>query len=345
MGYHESNSTRVAQPPGGRSSFVFADGSDARRMPEPRLGQQQPSSTHCVQPPGGRTSFIFDDSMSRGVGNGDADRRHTNGLRRLDYQVAPAAEYRQPPGGRSSFVLDDNSSGQYNGGRAAPEDYRQPPGGRSGFDLTDGSQPPPPPHQHQMQPQPGPQHDSLSNFVRDHSRQPSAPHSQPPPPAPPPPPPYHHQPHQQPPYHHQAAYQPQQQQPFAPPAPYQPQLGLNSADPLGGGMRRAQMAPPGGHSSFSLGWGGDNSVNHHKSYQAKVHGMGRGGHVITHDGLVPRDAGASGYGGGGHDATMAAKPSSFTPWQGAVEGGGLHGGRSSSRVSAPPGGHSSISFG
>jgi hypothetical protein len=91
MVYHES-STRIAQPPGGHTSFSFADGSDIRRMPEPLPGRGGvQSSTRIAQPPGGRGSFVFDDSAARGPG-GEPERRHTNGLRRIDHHAPPAPE-------------------------------------------------------------------------------------------------------------------------------------------------------------------------------------------------------------------------------------------------------------
>jgi len=344
MPFHEA-STRVAQPPGGRTSFTFADGSDQRRMPEPRANPM-PLSTYCAQPPGGRGSFVFDDTISRGV---EANSRHTNGLRRID-----------PP------QAADHSA-----------DYRQPPGGRSGFSLTDGSSDPPP--QQPMAGRRGPTHfdDSLTDFVADHSRnssrQPSAPYQQQPPP---PQAPHFNMNSYQPqaaPY--QAPYQPQQPTympaPAPPPPTYQAQLGNNNCDPLGSGMRRMSMAPPGGRSSFSFGWNEDSSGNHHSSYHniSKRHGSGFTATALEQrngpPAMPPRDGG--GY--GGYDPTMPAKVlapqhgggggggggGSYDGFGGGFGGGfgnggapmdgGLHSGRSSSRVNAPPGGHSSFSFG
>jgi len=142
MHLNSNNTTRVAQPPGGRTSFSFSDGSDDRRRAAPGPEAQR-TAVAMQQPPGGRTNFEFDDSISRGEGG---VRRHTNGLLRRQptpwgpseaaMSPQPQAYQQQPPGGRSSFTLNDNSTGAYNS--VAPQ-QQQPPGGRSNFSLGDNS--------------------------------------------------------------------------------------------------------------------------------------------------------------------------------------------------------------
>ena len=214
----------------------------------PAFSAQERNSSHVAQPPGGRGSFIFDDSISRGAG-GDVPHRHTNGLRRLENPSmgTEPTGLRQPPGGRSGFRLDDNSTGSYDRApSAAAQAPRQPPGGRSGFTLTDGS------------------NDALSELVESQSRPQSHMRSshpgghgpmvhdyaQPPSAAPP-----------------MQAFAPSAMPPLPchrhnPPDAHPPAGRRDDAHFLFG-TRRSQMAPPGGHTSFSLGWGGDNSGNHH----------------------------------------------------------------------------------
>ena len=317
MVYHES-STRIAQPPGGHTSFSFADGSDIRRMPEPISGRGGvQSSTRIAQPPGGRGSFVFDDSAARGPG-GEPERRHTNGLRRIDHHAPPptvmdqpdvASNFRQPPGGRSSFTLDDNSTGVYTRAQTVPVmDYRQPPGGTSSFSFADGSSQQPPPRRQSD--------DSLTDFVAQQQQQ-----QQQRAPAP-------------------WAHGPMAPKSFAPaptPAPYLPPMpthqALGSADPLGLGMRRQAINPPGGNSTFSFGWNNDVSGNHHASYNniAKRNGGGFTGKALEHT-------------EGPYRRAIDPTGENRAPWQ-AADGNGLHGGRSSSRVNAPPGGFSSFTFG
>lgn len=165
--------TRAAQPPGGRSSFAFDDGSDARVHGHRNAYQRAPTPLlapggHARQPPGGSSSVVFDDSVSRGT---IPERRHTNGMLMLrpvaeDRQISgaaallrdptaslplapsgrpadaldqfvskPAARH-EPPGGRASFSFGwggDDLRSQTTG-RA-----EQPPGGRSSFSLGWGS--------------------------------------------------------------------------------------------------------------------------------------------------------------------------------------------------------------
>ena len=90
--------TRAAQPPGGRSSFSFNDGSDARlRLPPANYPTPLRQSE---QPPGGRSTWSFHDHS----GTGSESVRHTNGLLRS------TNTNRVPAGGLSSIDLSDASS-------------------------------------------------------------------------------------------------------------------------------------------------------------------------------------------------------------------------------------------
>jgi len=332
MHLNSNNTTRVAQPPGGRTSFIFSDGSDNRRMvaaPEP-----QRVAVAMQQPPGGRANFEFDDSISRGDG---ADRRHTNGLRRLDRQPTPWAPsepaasspprsyHQQPPGGRSNFVLNDNFTGAYD--RVAPHQavnsYRQPPGGASNFVLNDnsagahdymrGAPPPPPPvpsyeaRGSYRQPPGGSSGFSLTDGSLGDNR-PIV-----------------------------AARSSQQQdalEEFVEAQRSQPQSAHSQSS--GVGHHRSTLAPPGGHSSFSLGWGGDDSGNHHRhAGRMASHPL-----VAAMPGGSAMDRGRGGY--AGLDATERAKPPPYAPIPMASSIPPI---RSSTYVAAPPGGQSSFVFG
>ena len=302
--------TRVAQPPGGVTSFSFNDGTD-RRVSHLAPSAEALPSMHITQPPGGRGSFSFDDGSSMSVGRGGGEqRRHTNGLRRIDHLPHAAAHDTHrliPPGGHASLVLDDNSTGAYS--VPTRELHSRAPCAHA----------------------PSTQQDALSHFVEQ---------------------------------------QQERRQPFQPPpAPYAYSVGAMGLAPpaesysLSGAARRTALAPPGGHSSFSLGWGGDGSGNHHAAYHGRVHQAGTLGAGFQTEGGVCGFSGAPSHARGGLDAFRAqpvqpvqpvtqpcahvgrrgysAAPFGFAP----ADGGGLHGGRSSSRVSVPPGGYSSFTFG
>jgi len=385
MHLNSNNTTRVAQPPGGRTSFSFSDGSDDRRRAAPGPEAQR-TAVAMQQPPGGRTNFEFDDSISRGEGG---VRRHTNGLLRRQptpwgpseaaMSPQPQAYQQQPPGGRSSFTLNDNSTGAYNsvapqqqqppGGRSnfslgdnstgaynlvaprqpvdggayrqppggassftlndnstgaynGPASYRQPPGGRSsGFSLTDGS------NERSAYRQAPPQ-----ALPQDYSRQPAGGRSsgfsltdssnggQPVVTAP------------------RNTQQRDALEEFVETQRSQPQSASSQSSAVGSG-HRATLAPPGGHSSFSIGWGGDSTGNHHR-----------------HAGRMPArapdfpygsalDGGRGGY--AGLDATERAKPPPYAPvaMHSGIAAGSIPSVRNSTLVAAPPGGQSSFVFG
>lgn len=172
----------------------------------------------AAQPPGGRSNFSFDDGSNASRGYGAAAPTQQPPRQRPSRQVA------QPPGGCGSFALDDGSGGQSwetptdmaaqtgapihrhtnglrrmsNNQHAAEPSYAvQPPGGRSNFSLGDGSD--------IVVVRNPTEHDALSDFVAA-QRNPETTHA---------------------------------------------------------------AVPPGGKSSFSLGWGSDNSANQHHAYQRK----------------------------------------------------------------------------
>jgi len=285
---------RAAQPPGGRSSISFNDGSDFR-MPSLPAPPPPPARTHVAQAPGGDSSWSFDDRS----GNGPQDVRHTNGLlRKINNGV--------PSGGYSSIDLSDASA---NRGRAYPGD------------ALDAFVAAPPPRRHAPPP-----------FVHDE-------------PAPSPsysrraPPPFVHD----------------------TPAPTYPARSAPPAAPSdsGGFGHRPTLAPPGGRSSFSLGWGDDGSCNHHHHYHRREPERGHQ-LAMPHDGGAreprARDATASFERAFAADQKMASIPtgppqarerSGLLDFTGGGGGGGGWGGgmRNSTRVAAPPGGASSIVFG
>lgn len=299
--------TRVAQPPGGRSSIMFNDGSDTRlRRPVGEAGQGYFAGHINRTAPGGQSSIVFDDSISRVHDVGSDEGRHTNGLRRIQQQQQP-----------------DNAS--------------QPPGGRSSFSLTDASQ-------FDYQPQHRQQQvtcsDALDTLVRTTSN-------------------------------------------YAPPASHPVTLGHPAPTAMGGGgghddvtggSHRAQLAPPGGRSSFSIGWGQDQG-NHHHAYLARKtpmaasshgqglgHLFGGGGNVAptrtTYYGDDPaRPTDRIGMDRGGFDSVSSSRkptPNFATafadkaPQQPTAisDYSGIHANRRvSTTVLQPPGGRSSFAFG
>ena len=317
MSMFNAGPTRTAQPPGGRTSFSFNDGSDQRVQHSRPLGAAGAGyfDGHINRkPPGGASSFVFDDTISRGVG--DEPQRHTNGLRRIQRpDVNEPTSYRQAPGGRSSFSLTDAS---YNNARSG-----------------DG--------------------DALDDLVRTNAREPA-------------------------PYLPMAADRapgPQNDAPRQPP-PYSQAAPQFDAGGISG-SRRQHLAPPGGQSSFSFGWGQDNA-NHHHAYLARrpVAGMGGNQNQFGTNFAMGRDqamgsdpaqlpmaghlsASSSRNTTPGFAAAFAAEKPSYSNYpQGGGGGGGGSGGgggghghvadytnapRSSTYVAQPPGGASSFTFG
>jgi hypothetical protein len=292
--------TRIAQPPGGRTSFSFSDGSDYRRMPV-SFGVPQRHGVTCSQPPGGRSSFIFDDTISRGS---TEQRRYSNGVLRRDgfdttssHPSMPSHRFTQPT---SPQPLQQ------------PIQPTQPPGGRSSFVLSDGSDEGGGPVVSRQRIAGG--DDALSAFVTER-REP-------------------------------------------PPRPKALDLPLGAMSvaegSLGFGAHRARLAPPGGHASFSLGWGCDKSVNVHE------HAGRLPARTSAYELNVPR-CGADvaprpfdiGVRGAAFDATATSStkapyaPAPYVATHTPGRGFDLHAGSSfsSTRICAPPGGHSSITFG
>jgi len=298
---------RSAQPPGGRTSFAFNDGSDnrlARQMPAPQA--PPPPRGGFAQAPGGYSSWDFDDRG--GDGDRDGERRHTNGvLRSKDPNRVPA-------GGRSSIDLSDASSaGGHGYVPPVPARYGQPAGGRSSIDLSQDAS--------GSGRAGGHGGDSLDAFVQR-----------------------------------------------APPAVAPPPFA--TAADSGSIEHRRALAPPGGRSSFSLGWGEDSHVNHHMHYHRREPERGHilqppmrdgaaSGHAMARDPTnsafskafaadnhiksIPRAPAQDGYGDRG-------PVRDFTGLGGGFGGGGGGGGESgwarpSVHVAAPPGGASSIVFG
>jgi len=167
---------------------------------------------------------------------------------------------RTAPGGQSSIVFDDSISrindvgsdeGRHTNGlrriqqqqqQQRPDYAPQPPGGRSSFSLTDASQ-------FDYQPQHRQQHvtrgdDALDALVRTTS-----------------------------------SYAPPASHPVVAPSHPAPTAmsGGRGQDDVTGGSHRAQLAPPGGRSSFSVGWGQDQG-NHHHAYLARKMPMAASGH-------------------------------------------------------------------
>ena len=245
---------RAAQPPGGRSSFVFDDGSQSGGFRSRFSNQAQPFSNAPtalsrapMQPPGGRSSLVFDDRNLMVAADRAVDRRHTSGLKRvfgLDgpeaNRVAPmASAYNQPPGGRSTFTFSDPA--------LAPESpLKQRPVVEQKRNNREQ------------------QNDALDDFIGD----------------------------------------------------------VKIAE------RRTSLAPPGGHSSFSIGWGGDASVNHHHAYSR---GKAGGASLYPSADLFSQ-------------ARQIARPSTFhaAPFAAATAPSSVH---TSVQVAMPPGGRSQIVFG
>jgi hypothetical protein len=261
---------------------------------------------------------------------------------------------RAAPGGQSSIVFDDSISRINNVGsdesrhtnglrriqqqqQQRPEYAPQPPGGRSSFSLTDASQFDYQPQHRQQQVARG---DALDALVRTTS-----------------------------------SYAPPASHPVSPghPAPMVMGGGGGQND-VTDGSHRAQLAPPGGRSTFSVGWGQDQG-NHHHAYLARkmpttVSGHGQGlGHLFGGSGNVApprptyygddpaRNTDRIGMDRGGFDSVSSSRKSTpsfaaaFTeraPQQpGAISDyAGVHAnGRVSTTVLQPPGGRSSFAFG
>lgn len=138
--------TRAAQPPGGRCSFAFNDGSDARVSGQGNPYQRAPTPLLAPgglarQPPGGSSSVVFDDSISRGT---IPERRHTNGM----LMLRPVAEDRQATGA-AAHLRDPTSSlplaastrhhvdalDEFVNVSSKPASRPEPPGGRASFSL------------------------------------------------------------------------------------------------------------------------------------------------------------------------------------------------------------------
>ena len=291
--------TRMAQPPGGRTSFSFNDGSDVRLKHSRPLGDPGAgyfgAGVALSKPPGGGSSFTFDDSISRMNDMGE-QRRHTNGLRMLP-----------PP-----RQLDDSS----------PDLVRQPPGGRSSFSLTDASYNRNPPVRNG---------DALDQMLSNSQSQSSIASQRAPPPytqqqlsydnAPAPP----SQPREPPPHVHQ-------------PSAYDHGIG---------GSRRQSLAPPGGRTSFSLGWGGDQG-NHHHAYLGRrnldeVRDPARA-NPLNMEANFGSSMRTPSFASAFADKNMAMAPPARS---GLADFSSVHaGGRSSTGLSGqPPGGASSFVFG
>lgn len=221
----------------------------------------------------------------------------------------------QPPGGATSFVMMDGSETTSGGFDAATEmpgrrhtnglkrvtpfdtandqpqrrqvavQHHQPPGGSSSFALTDGSDAAAAAAASRARARaapPPPQDDALSAFVDSFGKAAAPP---------------------------RAPFQPIVEN--APPPRFQPAAAKDAGSMAGINV----LAPPGGFSSFSVGWGDDSAVNHHHHYASR--------------------AAAGRQPAGGHLASaMPAVPSHPSPcgsrWQ---------------RSAVPPGGASSIQFG
>ena len=317
--------TRAAQPPGGRSSFSFNDGSDARlRLPPANYPTPLRQSE---QPPGGRSTWSFHDHS----GTGSESVRHTNGLLRS------TNTNRVPAGGLSSIDLSDASS--QSRGRFADDALHDFMHG-SKVPATVAPTAPPAPyatalpsddatitgHRNSLAP-PGGRSSFSFGWGEDqgvnHGRKMSA------------------------------AVSSAAVAPIAPPAPYAPALPSDDATITG---HRSSLAPPGGRSSFSFGWGEDQGVNHHHAYYQR------------------RDAGVRQppvRDGASHNPTNAAFERAFAadnhiksiprargstnglldysdPGHGGGNsgyGGGAWGSRPTVHVMQPPGGASSVVFG
>mmetsp|Transcript_13447 Transcript_13447/g.28526 ORF Transcript_13447/g.28526 Transcript_13447/m.28526 type:complete len:322 (+) Transcript_13447:260-1225(+) len=315
------------------SSFVFDDGS-TRRVPRERHAPRTD-----MKPPGGATSFTFNDGSDQ-YGNDLTDRRHTNGLRKVgpNFEAgnnAMPAHAHQPPGGRNNFTLSDGSQNQPMERPAMQQSQHTsvqmhyPPGGRSNFQFNDGSDSldalvqnkpagapmyggqgggPPRGYQPNVPPQGGqPSGYQQSGYQQNGYQQPSQQNG------------YQQQPmqqnsYQQPPQQQQAGYQGGFQQQGS----SQPGYDGGPAPPQRDSIK--VHAPPGGRSTFSMGWGGDDgSVNHHHAYHAhRQNGYAGGGPMNS-----------------GRAAAPDAMPDRHTP----------PGSFTAQYTRKPPGGGSSFAFG
>ena len=291
--------TRMAQPPGGRTSFSFNDGSDVRLKHSRPLGDPGAgyfgAGVALSKPPGGGSSFTFDDSISRMNDMGE-QRRHTNGLRML------------PPPRQH----DDSS----------PDLIRQPPGGRSSFSLTDAS------YNRNPSVRNG---DALDQMLSNSQSQSSIASQRAPPPYT----------QQQLSYDNASAPTSQPREP--PPHVHQP----SAYDHGIGGSRRQSLAPPGGRTSFSLGWGGDQG-NHHHAYLGRrnldeVRDPARA-NPLNMEANFGSSMRTPSFASAFADKTMAMAPPARS---GLADFSSVHaGGRSSTGLSGqPPGGASSFVFG
>ena len=205
------------------------------------------NATRVAHPPGGRSNFSFNDGSDKRV-------THSRPLGEAGAgYFRPSSLVSKPPGGASSIVFDDHISRvkdiseqtrHTNGLRMilrpehqdSADPVRQPPGGRSSFAFADN-----------MSSRAPSSHDCLDAFMHA-------------------PAPYAHQPSDSVRSHGPGTVAP------SPPFVHPNSLGNGgSGTALGhlergiSGSRRQQLAPPGGASSFSIGWGQE-AGNHHMAY-------------------------------------------------------------------------------
>lgn len=260
-----------------------------------------------ARPPGGFSTFSFNDGSSSV--RSPPKRRIQPAHRDLDSLIIKE---------RSGESVHRHTNGLKRvDSQQAPQYMQQPPGGRSTFSFNDGWDNGRNERKAAVWDRGLPQTDSLSDFVSQHDR--GVPHAAP---------------FQAP---SQGSYQ-------LPPASYDPRPTAALRLPaVSGGY--GVSAPPGGHSSFSLGWGADGSGNHHHDYARRRQYMGVVGDRSPR-GVGP-SSGHSGSGGqhGGAPYLQPARDGDQYGGGGQQGGGGLFAGRNSTRVVAPPGGLSSIHFG
>ena len=299
--------TRAAQPPGGRSSISFDDGSSGRLQPlQPyRSGVARGEFN---QPPGGVSNVIFDDRALMAAEHTGRERRHTNGLKKMSMPVGFGDQfslqkaganndtsYAQPPGGRSSFSFSDASTiGSSSPARQPFNRQQQPPGGRSSFSFFSdpAAAAPRMPAPPQQQPSRSASHNILQHRQGGDDALDSF-------------------------------------------------LAGNTHNHMNGvAERRTILAPPGGYSSFSLGWGGDNGVNHHHAYKKTT----ASNFLYPSRGMPAGQMNGNGsklFGGAAPltSSAYATDPSALTT------GSSLYVNRPSVAVAQPPGGKSQIVFG
>ena len=150
--------------------------------------------------------------------------------------------------------------------------------------------------------------------------------------------------------------------PYATNLPEQPSGG--TIDAFTGGHRNT-LAPPGGRSTFSLGWGQDNYVNHHHAYSRRGEGPPKPirppseSSSIRGDPTSTSSAFERAFAAGMENKNnalwdrpppspmkkMNRPPPSYSDGFPGLGGGGGGGWMPSTRIAAPPGGASSIVFG